>query len=117
MTYRDTQIEFVSDAHNLCGPARTASTGEMTVPVDYFDVSVAGRVFQVTRFRHETCGAKGCPVRVFILNSDGSRGLLVNGSTPMIEPRECGEKSSQLLMSRDGRSLTVAHTLFALQWN
>jgi hypothetical protein len=117
MTYRETQIELVSDAHNLCGPGRTAPTGEMSVPVDYFDVSTSGRVFQVTQFRHEICSAEGCPIRVFILNPDGSRGLLVNGVMLLIEQGKRGAKAQYLLISRDGRTLKNSSVTYALNWS
>jgi hypothetical protein len=117
LTFRDTQVELVSDTHNLCGADRTASSGEMSVPVDYFDVSTSGRVFQVTQFRHEICSVAGCPVRVFILNPDGSRGLLVNGVMPLVERGQRGNKAYNLLISRDGRTLTTSGASFALNWS
>jgi hypothetical protein len=117
LVYRDTQVELVLNAHNVCGPTRTVATGEMSVPVDYFDISTAGRVFQVTQARHETCDSKGCPIRVFILNPDGSRGLLANASVPLVNVGSRGKKNPNLLISRNGHRLISGNVEVELVWN
>jgi hypothetical protein len=117
MAYRGSQVEFVEDMSAMCGPSKTLPTGSMSVTVDYYDVTAAGRVFQLVQYRHENCAAEGCPSRVFIVNPDGSRGLIVNAAMPLIDRNVTAQDRRPSHVSRDGRTFQLGERSFALTWN
>ena len=106
----------IEDHNNFCTANPALPPGTMAVKVFEYQAETAAGMFIATQARHDICAATGCPTRLYALNPDGSRRLLMERNLPPVAAPEQGVPAPMPFeVTADGRAFVSAGEVYELE--